>query len=104
MPAGTKAVGAAWLGGGRIALVRSGPAGSELLAAGRRLLAVPGRLSDPVVAPDGRHVLVAAPDAGQWLIVRTQGGRLTAYDSLARQFAPGADQPRALPRPLAWFR
>jgi hypothetical protein len=101
----TRAVAAAWLPAGRFVVLRSGDAGSELvLSSGRRLLALPTRLADPVASPDGRHVLVAAPDAGQWIVVRTQGGRLTAYDSVARQFDPGGGRPRTLPRPLAWIR
>lgn len=100
-----RAIAATWLPRGRFVLVRSGAGGSELvLSSGRRLLALPTRLADPVAAPDGRHVLVAAPQAGQWLVVRTDGGRLTAFDSVARQFDPGRDRPRALPRPLAWIR
>jgi hypothetical protein len=63
---------------------------------------VPGRLSDLVPSPDGRHLLVAA--AGQWLLVRLDGGRLTAFDSVARQFDPGGGHPGAPPRPIAWIR
>jgi dipeptidyl aminopeptidase/acylaminoacyl peptidase len=96
---GTRA--AAWVTGGRFVVLRSG---EVLLAPSRRLLALSEPLTDLVAAPDGRHVLVAAPVAGQWLVVSTQGGRLTAFDSVARQFDPGGDHPDALPRPLAWIR
>ena len=95
---GTRA--AAWVAGGRFVVLRSG---EVLLAPSRRLLALSEPLTDLVAAPDGRHVLVAAPAAGQWLVVSTQGGRLTAFDSVARQFDPGGDHPDPVPRPLAWI-
>jgi hypothetical protein len=93
---------AVWLGAGRFVLLRSGAAGSELLlSSGRRLLALPGRLSDLVASPDGRHLLVAA--AGQWLLIRSDGGRLTAFDGVARQFDPGGGH-AGMPRPVGWIR
>jgi hypothetical protein len=118
MPVGTRAGTVAWLPGGRrFALLRAGATGSELLLVHAtpvtrpatrppsRLLALPGRLADPVVSPDGHHLLVAAPDAGQWLLVRTAGGgRLTALDRVGRQFDPGGRGAAALPRPVAWSR
>jgi hypothetical protein len=70
---------------------------------GRTLLAVRGRLSDVLASPDGRWLLLPAPAARQWLLVRTSGsGRLTALSSLGRQFDPGGRGPAPLPRPLAW--
>jgi hypothetical protein len=71
----------------------------------RTLLALPGRLTGVVASPDGRRLLLAAPDAHQWLIVRTSGpGRLTALSGLGRQFDPGGRGNAPLPRPLEWLR
>jgi hypothetical protein len=112
VPAGTRAAAVAWLRGGRrFALLRTGTAGSELALVSahapyraRRLLALPGPLADPVASPDGRRLIVAAPDAGQWLLVRTTGpGELTALNHIGRQFDPGGHGHAPLPHPIAWI-
>jgi hypothetical protein len=99
---------AAWLPGGRaFAVLRSAAGGtrSEVAIGGRTLLAVPGRLTDVLVSPDGHWLLLPAPDAGQWLLVRTTGsGRLSALSNLGRQFDPGGRGRAPLPRPLGWIR
>jgi dipeptidyl aminopeptidase/acylaminoacyl peptidase len=99
---------AGWLPGGRrFALLRTDAEGlrSQVTLGGRTLLAVPGRLTDVLVSPDGRWLLLPAPDAGQWLLVRTSGsGRLSALSSLGRQFDPGGSGRAPLPRPLGWIR
>jgi hypothetical protein len=92
----------AWLPGGRFLLLRSGELTLE--PSGRRLLALPGGLSDLVASPDGRHALLAAPAARQWLLLDIAHSRLTALDGLGRQFDPSGRGPAALPRPLAWIR
>jgi dipeptidyl aminopeptidase/acylaminoacyl peptidase len=111
MPAGTRAGRAAWLHDGRaFALVRT-RAASEIVVARpgrarlRRVLAVPGRLSDLMVSPDGRRLLAAAPDAGQWLVAPTTGrGRIAVVSDVARQFDPGGRTAAALPRIAGWVR
>jgi hypothetical protein len=97
---GARAV--AWLPGGRFLLLRSGEL--RLEPSGRRLLALRDPLTGLVVSPDGRHVLLAAPAAGQWLLLDTAGSRLTVVDGVGRQFDPGGRGPAPLPRPLAWIR
>jgi hypothetical protein len=92
----------AWLPSGRFLLLRSGELTLE--PSGRRLLALPGGLSDLVASPDGRHALLAEPLTRQWLLLDLRHGRLTTFDGVALQFDPGARGPIALPRPLAWIR
>jgi hypothetical protein len=114
MPAGVRAERAAWLPSGRTyALVRSGPeprAGEAVLvgvgaARARRVLATPGRLTDVLVSPDGRRLLLAAPGADQWLLVPAAGsGRITALSGVGRQFDPGGRSAAAPPRPAGWIR
>ncbi|MEA2291264.1 MAG: hypothetical protein QOF17_284, partial [Solirubrobacteraceae bacterium] len=115
MPAGVRAVRAAWLPSGRaFAVVRSGPGAraseAVLLPArggggARRVLAMPGRLTDVLASPDGRRLLLGAPDADQWLLVPAGGsGRITALSGVARQFDPGGSRAAAPPRPAGWIR
>jgi hypothetical protein len=114
MAAGVRAVRAAWLPSGRaFAVVRSGPGAraSEAVllhargAGSRRVLAMPGRLTDVLASPDGRRLLLAAPDADQWLLVPAGGsGRITALSGVGRQFDPGARTASAPPRPAGWIR
>jgi hypothetical protein len=88
---------AAWLPGGRtFALLRTGRTSDVVLidaarrAATRGVLAVPGTLTHLLASPDGRWLLLVAPDADQWLLVRTAGGgRIAARSEIARQFDPG---------------
>jgi DNA-binding beta-propeller fold protein YncE len=68
----------------------------------RRLFGGPGRLTDVVPAPDGSSVLVALPDADQWLFIDPVGGKVTAVDHIARQFDPGASGPVAFPHVEGW--
>jgi hypothetical protein len=74
-------------------------------AGARALLAVPGRLTGLIASPDGRWLLLRAPAARQWLLVRTAGpGRLTALSRVGHQFDPGGGGRAPTPRPLAWIR
>jgi dipeptidyl aminopeptidase/acylaminoacyl peptidase len=107
-PSGERNRRAAWLPGRHAFVVlRSAADGlrSEVSLGGRTLLALPGRLSDVIASPDGRWLLLPAPAAHQWLLVRTSGsGRLTALSHLGRQFDPGGRGDAPLPRPLSWVR
>jgi dipeptidyl aminopeptidase/acylaminoacyl peptidase len=106
-PSGRRDRRATWLPGRRrtFVVLRSAADGlrSEVSLGGRTLLAIRGRLTDVIASPDGRWLLLPAPAARQWLLVRTSGsGRLTALSNLARQFDPGGRGTAPLPRPLAW--
>ncbi len=100
--------------GGQVAVVRrfaaAGRSDVLLLDAsrglrGRVLFTGPGRFGDPAWAPGGERLLIAWPDADQWLFLRPirprGGGRLAAVANIARQFMPGATQP-AFPRSVRW--
>jgi hypothetical protein len=91
----------AWLPHGRFLLLRAGQLTME--PTGRRLLVLPGGLTDLVAAPDGRRALVAEPLTRQWLLLDVARGRLTVFDGVGRQFDPGGRGPAPLPRPLAWI-
>jgi dipeptidyl aminopeptidase/acylaminoacyl peptidase len=100
---------AAWLPDGRaFAVVRqTAETGEVVLVRGGRervLLALPARLGDVRASPDGRWLLLAAPDAGQWLLVRTSGSaHLTALSRVGRQFDPGGRGAAPLPRVEGWI-
>lgn len=85
-----------------------GPARSLVLLAGgredtpRRLLSTPGRLSEIAWSPDGSRLLIAWPDADQWLFVPVAArGRVRAVGEIAAQFAPG-QHGAAFPRVEGW--
>jgi hypothetical protein len=114
-PPGTRMVAARWLpGGGAFALLRTTGAGASDIVlvrvrggqsarVARRLLAIPGRLTGMLVSPDGRWLVLSAPDANQWLLVRTgPGGRISARSDVARQFDPAARSPGRAPRLAGW--
>jgi dipeptidyl aminopeptidase/acylaminoacyl peptidase len=68
----------------------------------RTLFTGPGRFGGPAWSPDARRLLLAWPDADQWLFLRRHGGaRLTAVANVAEQFAPGGARP-AFPRSVQW--
>lgn len=84
---------------------RLGPRGLVLLfpADGdrRRLLAVPGRISQVVWSPDGSRLLVAWPSADQWLVLPTGRGEGRAITDVAAAFSPG-HPPTSFPRVEGW--
>jgi Tol biopolymer transport system component len=108
-PAGSRARAVDWLPSGRaFAYLRTSGASSDVVlvparAAPRRAIAVRGRLSGLLASPDGRWLLLSAPDADQWLFVRTTAsGRITARAAVARQFDPGRRSPGGAPRLAGW--
>lgn len=84
--------------GGRDEVVVLGPAGGRP----RRLFAISGRLSGLTWSPDGTHLLVGWPAAGQWLFLPVGGGRIKAVDDIDAAFAPGVRRPGRLPRVAGW--
>lgn len=112
MPAGSVLQAVAWApGGGHAAIVRHDAAArrSEVLLldgsrglARRELFAGPGRLHSLAWSPGGDRLLVAWPEADQWLFLRPdRGQRVAAVSNIARQFTPGATNP-AFPRSVQW--
>lgn len=78
----------------------SGRTGSEVYLASLEggtpepLFGVSGRLSELAWSPSGERLLIAWPDADQWLFVRAAGGgRVRAVDGISRAFAPNSAQP-----------
>jgi WD40 repeat protein len=68
----------------------------------RRLFAGPGHLTDLAWSPNGEWLLVAWPDADQWLFIRPADGKVRAVDHISHQFDPGASGPVAFPRIDGW--
>jgi hypothetical protein len=60
---------------------------------GGRVLEGRGRFSSVTWAPDGRWLLIAWPDADQWVLVRSDGGAIRAVSRIADQFG-SRDAPR----------
>jgi dipeptidyl aminopeptidase/acylaminoacyl peptidase len=57
---------------------------------GRVLYRAPGRLSDLAWSPDGSRLLIAWPEADQWLFLPANGrGRPRAVGGIAAEFSPG---------------
>jgi hypothetical protein len=68
-------------------LVRKTGARSDVVVDGRVRFSGTGSFSNATLSPDGRWVLVAWRDAGQWLFVSTGGPRrVRAVANVARQF------------------
>lgn len=55
----------------------------------RRLLSVPGSLGEVLWSPDGSRLLVAWPDADQWLFLPVGRGKGRSVAGISRAFAPG---------------
>lgn len=72
----------------------------------RRLFRTPGQLGEIAWSPDSKRLLIAWPQADQWLFVPTSGrGRLRAVAGISRAFAPGSPAGRgvgAFPRVSGW--
>jgi dipeptidyl aminopeptidase/acylaminoacyl peptidase len=69
----------------------------------RRLFGTPGRLGEIAWSPDHSRLLIAWPQADQWLFVPVQGrGKVHAVADIASQFDPGARSSGAFPRVDGW--
>lgn len=72
----------------------------------RRIFRTPGRLGEIAWSPDSKRLLIAWPQADQWLFVPVDGrGRLDAVAGISRAFAPGSRAGRgagAFPTVSGW--
>ncbi|HET7443773.1 MAG TPA: hypothetical protein VFJ57_03865 [Solirubrobacterales bacterium] len=67
----------------------------------RRLLTVPGDLSELAFSPDGGRLLVAWPEADEWLFLPLGRSKGEAVGNVARAFAPG-QRAAEFPRVEGW--
>ncbi|MDX6585884.1 MAG: hypothetical protein QOI31_357 [Solirubrobacterales bacterium] len=98
--------------GSEVAVVSSGPRGTELslysdTAPVRRLYSSGrqnpnARFGPPVFSPDGGWILLPWPEADQWLFVNTQDERVTAVADIARQFDADGKGKAAFPDVAGW--
>jgi hypothetical protein len=86
---------------GRLAVVREGTAGSDVVVDGHVVFRGPGRFGAVVWSPSGRRLLVPWPEADQWLFLDADGGKAAAVANIARQFARGPAQ-RGFPGAVEW--
>ena len=73
---------------------------SEVLVVGEpggRIFAGRWSVTDLAWSPDGRWLLIARPDADQWVLVRSDGGSIRAVSRIAQQF-----RSRSFPRVEGW--
>jgi WD40 repeat protein len=65
----------------------------------RLLFTAPGLLSSLAWSPDGTRLLIAWPDADQWLFIPAEGrgrGRVRAIGGISEEFSPGTSPGRAI--------
>jgi len=86
---------------GRLAVVRRGGSGSEVVVGGRVLFRGPGRFEPVAWSPSGNRLLVPWPAADEWLFLGADGGRAAAVANIARQFARGPGR-GAFPGAVEW--
>ena len=69
----------------------------------RTLLTRPGRITDPTWSPDGKWLLVARPDADQWLFIRpSRRGPGRDRRQHLPPVRPRRERPAAFPRISGW--
>lgn len=71
----------------------------------RLLFTAPGLLSSLTWSPDGTRLLIAWPDADQWLFIPAAGrsrGRVRAIGGISREFAPGEPGSAVFPLLDGW--
>jgi len=60
-------------------------------------------LSDPIWSPNGRRLMVAWPEADQWLFLRGRNlSRVDALGDISQQFSPGAGERARFPTATGW--
>ncbi|TMJ97487.1 MAG: hypothetical protein E6G67_02660 [Actinobacteria bacterium] len=69
----------------------------------RPVLTAAGSFSQTLWSPDGRWLLVAWPEADQWLFVRVRGThRISAVSGIGREFNPGGGGRPGFPALAGW--
>lgn len=70
----------------------------------RELTSLAGQLGEIAWSPDGRWLLVAWPDADQWIFLRVseERPRIVTVSNVSREFDPGATGPGDFPRVAGW--
>jgi hypothetical protein len=69
----------------------------------RLLFTAPGLLSSLDWSPDGARLLIAWPDADQWVFIPAEGrGRVRAIGGISREFAPGEPGSAVFPLIDGW--
>jgi hypothetical protein len=84
-----------WHGGARSMVWLFGRNGTH------QLLTVPGRLSELAFSPNGERLLVAWPEADQWLFLPAGRGEGRAIGGISEAFSPGTDA-AGFPRVAGW--
>lgn len=69
----------------------------------RSVVLAAGGLADPIWSPDGTSLMVAWPEADQWLFLRgPKLGRVDALSEISSQFAPGKTGQEPFPEATGW--
>jgi hypothetical protein len=70
----------------------------------RELTSLAGQLGEIAWSPDGRWLLVAWPDADQWIFLRVseERPRIVTVSNVSREFDPGSTGPGDFPRVAGW--
>jgi hypothetical protein len=80
-----------------LTLVRRPGEVSQVVLAGRVVFSTAGELRGLTWSPDGRWLLVSAPEADQWVFVRADGRKIAAVSDISAQF-----RSQSLPRVEGW--
>ena len=90
----------------QLILLEGGRQSRVILAGPRqrpRVLLAAGELADPIWSPGGRQLMVAWPEADQWLFLRGAGlDRVDVLSDVSRQFSPGSSGEASFPRATGW--
>jgi len=93
-------------GSSQIAIVEGGGQARVILAAPRRparVLLAAQSLANPIWSADGSELMVAWPEADQWLFLRgTSLNRVDALSDVSKQFSPGSSGATSFPRTTGW--
>jgi hypothetical protein len=90
----------------QLILLEGGRQSRVILAGPRqrpRVLLAAGELADPIWSSGGKQLMLAWPEADQWLFLRGAGlDRVDALSDVSRQFSPGTSGAGPFPRATGW--